>query len=72
MGMQPGMELAVFHPQDALVDPDTGKTIATPDVKIGTAVVDSVQEQYCVAKILFGTNMKRGDVVRLKGDAKQP
>jgi len=72
MGMQPGMELAVFRPQEALVDPDTGKSIGTPDVKIGTVVVDSVQEKYCVAKILFGTDMKRGDVVRMKGDAKQP
>jgi curli biogenesis system outer membrane secretion channel CsgG len=72
MGIQPGMELAVFRPQDALVDPDTGKSIATPDDKIGTVVVDSVQEKYCVAKILFGTDMKRGDVVRFKDDAKQP
>jgi len=72
MGMRPGMELAVFHPQEALVDPDNGQSIGTPDVKIGSVVVDSVQDRYCVAKVLFGTDMKRGDVVRLKGDAKQP
>jgi curli biogenesis system outer membrane secretion channel CsgG len=72
MGIQPGMELAVFRPQEVLVDPDTGKSIGTPDEKIGTVVVDSVQEKYCVAKILFGTDMKRGDVVRFKGDAQQP
>lgn len=72
MGIQPGMVLAVFRPQEALVDPDTGKSIGTPDEKIGTVVVDSVQEKYCVAKILFGTDMKRGDVVRFKDDAKQP
>jgi curli biogenesis system outer membrane secretion channel CsgG len=72
MGIQPGMVLAVFRPQEALVDPDTGKSIGTPDEKIGTVVVDSVQEKYCVAKILFGTDMKRGDVVRFKDEAKQP
>jgi curli biogenesis system outer membrane secretion channel CsgG len=72
MGMQPGMELDVFRPQEALVDPDTGKSIGTPDEKIGTVVVDSVQEKYCVAKISSGTDMKRGDVVRIKGDAQQP
>jgi curli biogenesis system outer membrane secretion channel CsgG len=72
MGMRPGMELAVFRPQEALVDPDTGQSIGTPDVKIGSVVVDSVQDKYCVAKVLFGTDMKRGDVVRFKGDAKQP
>jgi curli biogenesis system outer membrane secretion channel CsgG len=72
MGLQPGMQLAVFRPQEALVDPDTGKAIGTPDEKIGTVMVDSVQEKYCVAKILFGTEMKRGDVVRLNGDARQP
>lgn len=72
MGIQPGMDLAVFRPQEALVDPDTGKSIGTPDQKIGTVVVDSIQEKYCVAKILFGADMKRGDVVRLKSDAQQP
>jgi curli biogenesis system outer membrane secretion channel CsgG len=72
MGMRPGMELAVFRPQEALVDPDTGKSIGTPDEKIGTVVVDSVEEKYCVAKVLFGAEMKRGDVVRFKDDAKQP
>ncbi|HWZ78065.1 MAG TPA: CsgG/HfaB family protein [Candidatus Sulfotelmatobacter sp.] len=72
MGIQPAMELAVFRPQEALVDPDTGKSIGTPDEKIGTVVVDSVQEKYCVAKVLSGTDMKRGDVVRFKDDAKQP
>jgi len=72
MGIQPGMELAVFHPQEALVDPDTGKSIGTPDEKIGTVVVDSVQEKYCVAKISSGTDMKRGDVVRFKSDVQQP
>jgi hypothetical protein len=31
-----------------------------------------VKEQYSVAKILNGSGLKRGDVVRLKGQQEEP
>ncbi len=72
LGIQPGLEFDVYRPQQALVDPETGQSLGAPDVKIGSATVQSVQEKYSVAKVTSGDQMKRGDIVRLKGDAQQP
>jgi curli biogenesis system outer membrane secretion channel CsgG len=72
IGLQSGVELDVYRSQPALVDPETGRSLGAPDNKIGSVIVDSVQEKYCVAKVISGDGMKRGDVVRLKGDAEQP
>jgi hypothetical protein len=71
-GIQPGVQLDVYRPQEALVDPETGRSLGAPDNQIGSVIVDAVQEKYCVAKVTSGAVMKRGDVVRIKGDAQQP
>ena len=72
LGIQPGLEFEVYRPQEALVDPETGQHLGAPDVKIGAITVQSVQPKYSVAKINSGEPMKRGDIVRIKGDAEQP
>ena len=72
LGVQQGLEFDVYRPQDALVDPDTGQHLGAPDVKIGSVVVQSVQAKYSAAKITSGDQIKRGDIVRAKGDAEQP
>jgi curli biogenesis system outer membrane secretion channel CsgG len=69
IGVQPGFELDVFRPQDALVDPETGQSLGAPDRKTGSAAVQSCQAKYCAAKATAGSDFKRGDVVRMKGDA---
>jgi curli biogenesis system outer membrane secretion channel CsgG len=72
LGIQPGLEFDVYRPQQGLVDPETGQSLGAPDVKIGSVTVQSVQEKYSVGKVTSGEQMKRGDIVRLKGDAQQP
>lgn len=69
LGIQSGLALDVFRPQDALVDPDTGQSLGAPDRKTGSAAVQSCQAKYCAAKVTDGSDFKRGDVVRVKGDA---
>ena len=69
VGIQSGLELDVFRPQDALVDPDTGQSLGAPDRKTGSAAVQSCQAKYCAAKATDGSDFKRGDVVRVRGDA---
>jgi len=69
IGVQSGLEIDVFRPQEALVDPDTGQSLGAPDRKTGSATVQSAQAKYAVAKVSSGSDFKRGDVVRLKGDA---
>lgn len=72
LGMQPGLEFDVYRAQEALVDPETGQHLGTPDVKIGSVTVQSVQQKYSVGKVTSGEQIKRGDIVRIKGDAEQP
>ena len=64
--------LDVFRPDAALTDPETGRRMGSPDKLIGSVVIDAVKEQYSVAKILNGSGLKRGDVVRLKGQQEEP
>jgi hypothetical protein len=70
-GMEPGMELDVYHPGEALVDPETGQSLGAPEGWIGSVTVDSVQESYSAAKAVSGTGMQRGDVVRLRGSGRE-
>jgi curli biogenesis system outer membrane secretion channel CsgG len=72
LGLQTGLELDVYRQGEALVDPETGQHLGAPDVKIGSVVVQSVQPKYSVAKINSGQQIKRGDIVRAKGDPEQP
>jgi curli biogenesis system outer membrane secretion channel CsgG len=69
IGVQPGFELDVFRPQDALLDPETGQSLGAPDRKTGSVTVQSIQPKYSVAKVNSGSDFKRGDIVRMKGEA---
>jgi TolB-like protein len=71
-GVAIGTEFEVFRPQDMLVDPETGIKLGVPERKLGTVTVSSVEPKYSVAKVTSGSGIKRGDVIRLKGDAAQP
>jgi curli biogenesis system outer membrane secretion channel CsgG len=72
LGLQPGLELDVYRQGEALVDPETGQHLGAPDVTIGSVIVQSVQPKYSVARINSGAQIKRGDIVRAKGDPEQP
>ena len=66
-GMRPGLELDVFAPQEALVDPETGKRLGAPEEFVGTIVVESVKEAFSTARIVTqGIVPARGQVVRFR------
>jgi curli biogenesis system outer membrane secretion channel CsgG len=70
-GMRPGLELDVFAPQEALVDPETGKRLGAPEELVGTIVVESVKEAFSTARIVTqGIVPVRGQVVRFREEAK--
>jgi hypothetical protein len=66
------MEFDVYEQQEALVDPDTGKALGTPDRKLGSLKVDTVQDKYSIASVTSGSGFKRNHVVRFKGAPQKP
>jgi curli biogenesis system outer membrane secretion channel CsgG len=72
LGLVTDVPLDVFRADATLTDPETGRRMGSPDKLIGSVVIDAVKEQYSVAKILNGSGLKRGDVVRLKGQQEEP
>jgi len=70
--MQPGMALEIFDPQPALIDPQTGRNLGSPDKLVGEVVIDRVDTEYSTAKVVSGAAFKRNQVVRLKGQGPKP
>ena len=70
--MQPGMALEIFDPQPALIDPQTGRNLGSPDKLVGEVVIDRVDTDYSTAKVVSGAAFKRNQVVRLKGQGPKP
>jgi len=70
--MQPGMALEIFDPQPALIDPQTGRNLGSPDKLVGEVVIDRVDTEYSTAKVVSGEAFKRNQVVRLKGQGPKP
>jgi hypothetical protein len=66
------MEFDVYAQQQALVDPETGKTLGTPDRKVGSIRVVEVEEKYSVAEAIDGTGFKRNHLVRFRGQSQKP
>jgi curli biogenesis system outer membrane secretion channel CsgG len=71
-GMQAGMALEIFDPQPPLIDPETGRNLGAPDRPIGEVVIERVDAQYSTARVVSGTQFKRNQVVRLKGQGSRP
>lgn len=71
-GMQTGTALEIFDPQPALIDPESGRNLGAPDKLVGEVVIESVEAQYSTAKVVSGTEFKRNQVVRLKGQGPRP
>jgi curli biogenesis system outer membrane secretion channel CsgG len=66
-GMQPGTALEIFESQPALIDPQTGRNLGSPDRLVGEVVIDRVDTEYSTARVVSGAAFKRNQVVRLKG-----
>jgi len=64
-GIAAGMTFDIFHPGDALVDPESHVTLGAPDQRIGSVTITSVQPQFAVGKVNEGSGMQRNDVVRV-------
>jgi curli biogenesis system outer membrane secretion channel CsgG len=68
-GMRPGLELEVFEAQPALVDPETGKALGSPERFVGTIVIETTLEKFSTAKVVSGDPVARGHIVRLEPPA---
>jgi curli biogenesis system outer membrane secretion channel CsgG len=67
-GVNAGMEFNVFRPGEELIDPDTGISLGSEEMKIGTIQVtaDVPGGKACRAIIKTGTGFQKGDVIRKK------
>lgn len=72
VGIEAGMELAVFEQQEALVDPETGLTLGAPERLIGALRITQVDAKYAVAELTDGAGVAANHVVRLVGQPAKP
>ena len=71
-GIQPGMTLDVYAQSEALIDPETGVQLGTPDRKVGTIRITQLEEKYSVAEVVSGDGFARGHLLRLAGERARP
>jgi curli biogenesis system outer membrane secretion channel CsgG len=71
-GVQAGTTLDVFAQGEALIDPETGIQLGTPDRKVGTIRITQLEEKYSVALVVSGDGFARGHLLRLAGQGAQP
>lgn len=64
LGVQVGMEFEVSEPQEAVIDPDTGRVLGAPERKIGTIRIVAVEGKYSIARATAGEMIKRNQVAR--------
>lgn len=62
-----GMELSVFQLGEEIKDPDTGLSMGSEETKVGQlkVVSDMLNGKACKAKVVSGTGIKVGDIVRV-------
>jgi curli biogenesis system outer membrane secretion channel CsgG len=71
-GITPGLTLEIFDPQPPLIDPVSGANLGTPDKLVGEVLIERVDDQYATARVVNGSEFKRNQVVRLKGQGARP
>lgn len=72
LGIKPGMQFDVFDQQERLVDPETGRSLGAPETKVGTIVVETVEEKYSLATGVAGAGFKRNQLLKMKGEGGNP
>ena len=67
-GVEPGMAFWVYRPGEELIDPDTGISLGSEEMKIGKVEVvsDVAGGKACKAIVKSGANFTTGDLVRIK------
>jgi hypothetical protein len=62
-----GMELNVFQLGEEIKDPDTGLSMGSEETKVAQlkVVSDMLNGKACKAKVVSGTGIKIGDIVRV-------
>ena len=67
-GVTQGMTFWVYRPGEALIDPDTGLSLGSEEMKIGKieVVSDVAGGKACKAIVKSGSNFDTGDLVRTK------
>ena len=63
-GLRKGMRLNVYHPGEVLIDPDTGENLGSAETYAGQIQVERVNPKFTIAKIVKGSDIQRGDIVR--------
>jgi curli biogenesis system outer membrane secretion channel CsgG len=65
-GIVPGMQFWIFRPGEELIDPDTGISLGSEEIKIGKVEVisDVAGGKACKAVIKSGSAFQTGDLVR--------
>lgn len=66
-GIKTGMEFDVFVQGDAIVDPESGATLGSPDKQFGQLTITEVSPKFAVGRMTSGSAPKRNDVVRFRG-----
>jgi hypothetical protein len=67
MGITTGMQFDVFVQSDAIVDPESGATLGSPDKQFGQLTITEVSPKFAVGRMTTGSAPKRSDVVRFRG-----
>lgn len=67
IGIKAGMKFDVFEQGDAIVDPESGATLGSPDKQFGQLTIIEVSPKFAVGKMASGSAPKRNDVVRFRG-----
>lgn len=67
-GVKPGMVFSIYRPGEELIDPDTGLSLGSEEMKIGSiqVVSDVASGKACKAIIKSGSGFATGDFVRIK------
>ncbi|NOG47282.1 MAG: hypothetical protein HND50_18720 [Calditrichaeota bacterium] len=67
-GVEPGMKFYVYRPGEELIDPDTGISLGSEEMKIGSleVVSDVAGGKACKAIVKSGANFATGDLIRVK------
>jgi curli biogenesis system outer membrane secretion channel CsgG len=66
-GIRTGMQFDVFVQGDAIVDPESGATLGSPDKEFGQLTITEVSPKFAVGRMTSGSAPKRNDVVRFRG-----
>lgn len=65
-GVKVGDVFNVFSQGEEIIDPDTGLSLGSEEKQVGSIQVTDVKDKFATAKIVSGSGLKSGDMVREK------